>query len=52
MEKVTKIIVGKLSIVSFLIHRQFHTIKVTAFGKLIVGKILIHGLKREIGMKK
>lgn len=48
MEKVTKRIVGKLSTVSFLIH----TIKVTAFGKLIVGKILIHGLRREIGIKK
>ena len=51
MEKVRKRVTGKLSIVLFLIYRQSLMMKVTAFGKLIIGKILNHKLKREIGMK-
>lgn len=35
-----------LSIILFLIHRQPHTRKVTAFGRLTVRKILIHMLAR------
>ena len=51
MEKVRKRVTGKLSIVLFLTYRQSLMMKVTAFGKLIIGKILNHKLKREIGMK-
>ena len=51
MEKVWKSVTGKLSIVLFLIYRQSLIMKATASGKLMIGKILNHKLKREIGMK-
>lgn len=51
MEKVRKRVTGKLSIALFLIYRQSLIMKVTAFGKLMIGKILNHKLKREIRMK-
>ena len=44
MEKVRKRVTGKLSIALFLIYRQSLIMKVTAFGKLMIGKILNHKL--------